>query len=136
MTIRIGTSGWLYPEWRGSYYPRGLVHRLELEYLASRKVMTLGTDSPSMGPIPDLAEPTHIAGLKHGMIWTEGAIGLGQLPATGAFYCALPPKHAAGAYAEGLLHVKVEGLAEHSGRSYVHERQRRTMPATVMRSSL
>lgn len=36
MAIRIGTSGWLYPEWRGSYYPAGLVHRLELEYLASR----------------------------------------------------------------------------------------------------
>ena len=36
MTIRIGTSGWLYPEWRGTYYPPGLVHRRELEYLASR----------------------------------------------------------------------------------------------------
>ncbi|HEV7223426.1 MAG TPA: cyclase family protein, partial [Pirellulales bacterium] len=36
-----------------------------MEYLASRKVMTLGTDSPTMGPIPDLAEPTHLAGLKH-----------------------------------------------------------------------
>ncbi|HEX3588474.1 MAG TPA: DUF72 domain-containing protein [Pseudonocardiaceae bacterium] len=34
--IRVGTSGWLYPEWRGTYYPRGLVHRLELEYVASR----------------------------------------------------------------------------------------------------
>jgi kynurenine formamidase len=72
-----------------------------VEYLAGRKVMTLGTDSPSMGPIPDLAEPTHIAGLKHGMIWTEGATGLGGLPPTGAFYCMLPPKHAGGAYAEG-----------------------------------
>jgi kynurenine formamidase len=72
-----------------------------MDYLGTRKVMTLGTDSPSMGPIPDLAEPTHIAGLKYGMIWTEGATGLGQLPATGAFYCCLPPKHAAGGYAEG-----------------------------------
>jgi kynurenine formamidase len=71
-----------------------------MEYLGSRKVMSLGCDSPSMGPIPDLAEPTHIAGLKHGMIWTEGATGLGQLPATGAFYCMLCPKHASGAYAE------------------------------------
>ena len=42
-----------------------------MEYLAGRKVMALGTDSPSMGPIPDLAEPTHLAGLKYGMIWTE-----------------------------------------------------------------
>ena len=42
-----------------------------MEYLASRKVMTLGIDSTSMGPLPDLAEPTHFAGLKHGMIWAE-----------------------------------------------------------------
>ncbi len=52
-----------------------------MEYLAGRKVMTLGTDSTSMGPLPDLAEPTHYAGLKHGMIWTESNIGLGALPA-------------------------------------------------------
>jgi len=71
-----------------------------MEYLASRKAMTLGCDSPSMGPLPDLADPTHIAGLKHGMIWTEGATGLGRLPATGAFYCAMGPKHAAGPYTE------------------------------------
>jgi kynurenine formamidase len=72
-----------------------------MEYLATRKVLTLGCDSPSMGPIPDLAEPTHIAGLKHGMIWTEGAVGLGQLPATGAFYCMIGPKHAGDPYGEG-----------------------------------
>jgi uncharacterized protein YecE (DUF72 family) len=35
--IRIGTSGWLYPPWRGVFYPKGLAHRRELEYL-SRKV--------------------------------------------------------------------------------------------------
>ncbi len=35
-----------------------------MEYLATRKVMTLGTDSTSMGPLPDLAEPTHYAGLQ------------------------------------------------------------------------
>jgi kynurenine formamidase len=72
-----------------------------MEYLASRQVLTLGCDSPSMGPLPDLAEPTHFAGLKHGMIWTESATGLGQLPATGAFYCCMGPKHAGGAYTEG-----------------------------------
>ncbi|MFM7161578.1 MAG: cyclase family protein, partial [Planctomycetaceae bacterium] len=58
-----------------------------MEYLASRKVLTLATDSTSMGPLPNLAEPTHYAGLKHGMIWTESGIGFGQLPTTGAFYC-------------------------------------------------
>jgi kynurenine formamidase len=71
-----------------------------MEYLASRKVMTLGTDSASMGPIPDLAEPTHFAGLKYGMVWTESATGLDQLPTTGAFYCMLPLKHADGLYTE------------------------------------
>lgn len=34
--IRIGTSGWAYPEWRGSFYPAGLPQRRELEYLSGR----------------------------------------------------------------------------------------------------
>src|SRR5262249_39877749 len=72
-----------------------------MEYLASRKVMALGTDSASMGPLPDLAEPTHLAGLKYGMIWTESGTNFGALPTTGAFYCMLSPKHADGAYSEG-----------------------------------
>jgi kynurenine formamidase len=72
-----------------------------MEYLAGRKVMTLGTDSASMGPLPDLAEPTHFAGLRHGMIWTESATGLNALPPTGAFYCMLGPKYAGGIYSEG-----------------------------------
>jgi kynurenine formamidase len=71
-----------------------------MEYLATRGVMTLGTDSASMGPLPDLAEPTHFAGLRHGMIWTESATRLGSLPTTGAFYCILSPKHQGGPYAE------------------------------------
>jgi kynurenine formamidase len=83
-----------------------------MEYLAGRKVMTLGCDSPSMGPIPDLAEPTHLAGLKHGMIWTEGAVGLGQLPATEAFYCCVGPKHAGGPYTEGRAFAVVGPLAK------------------------
>jgi kynurenine formamidase len=84
-----------------------------MEYLASRKVMTLGTDSASMGPLPDLAEPTHLAGLKHGMIWTESATSLGKLPTTGAFYCMLAPKHADGPYSEGrALAITDETLAK------------------------
>ena len=72
-----------------------------MEYLATRKVMTLGTDSPSMGPIPGpIAEDTHFAGLKHGMIWTEGATQLGKLPVTGAFYCTVGLKHSGGIGAE------------------------------------
>ena len=34
--IRIGTSGWRYPEWRGDYYPTGLPQRSELAFLAGR----------------------------------------------------------------------------------------------------
>lgn len=71
-----------------------------MEYLAGRKVQTLATDSASMGPLPDLAEPTHYAGLKYGMVWTESATGLDRLPETGAFYCMLPLKHAGARYAE------------------------------------
>jgi kynurenine formamidase len=63
-----------------------------MEYLAARGVFEAGTDSPSMGPIPPpLGDETHYAGLRHGMIWTEGATALGKLPATGAFYCMLAP---------------------------------------------
>lgn len=72
-----------------------------MEFLAARGVMTLGTDSASMGPLPDLAEPTHYAGLKHGMIWTEGATNLGALPPTGAFYIMLGVKHQGAPYSEG-----------------------------------
>ncbi len=63
-----------------------------MDYIGSRGAMAAGTDSPSMGPIPDLAEPSHYAGLKHGMLWTESGTGYGQLPPTGAFYCMLGPK--------------------------------------------
>jgi uncharacterized protein YecE (DUF72 family) len=34
--IRVGTSGWAYPAWRGAFYPEGLVQRRELDYLAHR----------------------------------------------------------------------------------------------------
>ena len=36
MTIRIGISGWRYPRWRGTFYPRGLPQRQELRYAAER----------------------------------------------------------------------------------------------------
>jgi uncharacterized protein YecE (DUF72 family) len=34
--IRIGTSGWVYPPWRGTFYPAGLTQRRELEHLSGR----------------------------------------------------------------------------------------------------
>lgn len=35
-SIRVGTSGWAYAGWRGDFYPKGLVQRRELAYLAER----------------------------------------------------------------------------------------------------
>ncbi len=34
--VRVGLSGWRYREWRGRFYPPGLVQRRELEYVADR----------------------------------------------------------------------------------------------------
>jgi uncharacterized protein YecE (DUF72 family) len=34
--IRIGLSGWLYPGWRGVFYPKGLRHKDELAFAAER----------------------------------------------------------------------------------------------------
>ncbi|MGH9216240.1 MAG: DUF72 domain-containing protein [Acidimicrobiales bacterium] len=33
---RVGISGWTYPPWRGVFYPAGLPHRKELDFVASR----------------------------------------------------------------------------------------------------
>src|SRR5690606_6117383 len=34
--VWVGTSGWRYPPWRGTFYPRGLAQRRELQYLSRR----------------------------------------------------------------------------------------------------
>ncbi|MDT4938058.1 MAG: hypothetical protein QOG80_1729 [Pseudonocardiales bacterium] len=34
--MRVGISGWVYPPWRGVFYPKGLAHRRELEYASSQ----------------------------------------------------------------------------------------------------
>jgi len=75
-------------------------HPDTMTLLGQRGVMHVGCDSPSMGPLPDLAEPTHIAGLKFGMIFTEGVTRLKQVK-PGSFYCVLGPRHAKGMYGEG-----------------------------------
>jgi kynurenine formamidase len=73
-----------------------------MDYIASRGVFHIGTDSPSMGTLPaELADPAHLAALKYGAIFTEGATNLGKLPATGAFYCMMGPRHEGGPYGEG-----------------------------------
>ena len=60
-------------------------------YLQSRGVWHLGTDGPSMG-YAEAGQPTHVAGLEHGMSWEEMLINLGDLPPRGAYYLALPLK--------------------------------------------
>ena len=83
-----------------------------MDYIGSRGVMAAGTDSPSMGPIPDLAEPSHYAGLKYGMLWTESGTGYGKLPPTGAFYCMLGPKLVDSPTAEARAFAIVGGPAQ------------------------
>jgi uncharacterized protein YecE (DUF72 family) len=34
--VRIGTSGWLYPPWRGVFYPPKLPHKKELAYISTK----------------------------------------------------------------------------------------------------
>ena len=75
-------------------------HPDTMTLLGQRGVRHVGCDSPSMGPLPDLAEPTHVAGLKFGMIFTEGVTRL-NLVKPGSFYCVLGPRHAKGMYGEG-----------------------------------
>lgn len=62
-----------------------------MEYLSGKGVWHLGTDGASMGPVEG-GQPTHVAGLQHGMSWEELLTNLGELPTRGAYYIALPLK--------------------------------------------
>ncbi|MDA0136324.1 cyclase family protein [Solirubrobacter deserti] len=62
-----------------------------VELLWSRGVQHVATDAPSFGAAED-PQDSHVAGLKHGMTWTEQAIRLGRLPRRGAFYVCAPYK--------------------------------------------
>src|SRR4051794_25091803 len=46
--IRVGMSGWTYAPWRGSFYPKGLSQKKELEY-ASRKVTSIEVNGTFYG---------------------------------------------------------------------------------------
>ncbi len=74
-----------------------------MKYLGERGVMAAGLDSPSMGPLPDLAVATHQAGGVFGMIWIECGANFKSLPSTGAFYALLPAKHAGGSGGEARV---------------------------------
>jgi len=62
-----------------------------MEYLHSKGVWHVATDGPSMGPV-EAGQPTHVAGLKYGMSWTEFCTNLGKLPARGAYFISIHPK--------------------------------------------
>lgn len=62
-----------------------------MDYLNDKGVKHLGTDGASMG-YAEGGGPTHLAGLRHGMSWTEMLTNLDQLPPRGAYYIALPLK--------------------------------------------
>lgn len=47
--IRVGIGGWIYPDWRGSFYPADLPQARELEY-ASRRVTAIEINSTFYGP--------------------------------------------------------------------------------------
>jgi len=36
MSICVGVGGWVYEPWRGTFYPKGLPHKRELEYASAR----------------------------------------------------------------------------------------------------
>ena len=46
--VRIGTSGWVYPHWRGTFYPKGLTQSRELHY-ASRELTSIEINSTFYG---------------------------------------------------------------------------------------
>lgn len=59
--IRVGISGWSYPEWRGGFYPKGLPPRGALAF-ASRRFATIEVNATFYGQqTPDRFERWHDA---------------------------------------------------------------------------
>ena len=83
-----------------------------MAYMAKKGVTAVGCDSPTMGPMPDLAAAVHDEGLLRGLVFTEGATNLRKLPPTGAFYCMMGPRHFEGPYGEGRAFAIVGGQAK------------------------
>jgi kynurenine formamidase len=71
-----------------------------MRLLVDRQVATFGTDTPSAGPMQDVAE-VHRIGLGGGLLFIENLTGLHQLPAAGAWLVFLPLKLVGGSGAPG-----------------------------------
>lgn len=64
-----------------------------IQYLAGKGVKHLAIDAPSMGSVNAKERAmSYWAGANAGMVFTEYLMGVGQLPAKGAFYVFLNPK--------------------------------------------
>jgi isatin hydrolase len=71
-----------------------------MQLLVERGVGTFGTDTPSAGPLQQVAE-VHRIGLSGGLLFVENMTGLGQLPVLGAWLVFLPLKLVGGSGAPG-----------------------------------
>lgn len=86
-----------------------------VELLHERGVEHIVTDGPSFGAVEDGVGP-HVAGLRHGMTYTESVTHLGRLPVRGAFYVGAPYKvqdqQAAIARAFAIKAAGAQGIGE------------------------
>ncbi len=96
--IRIGTGGWTYPPWRGTFYPPGLPQRQELEY-ASRQFGTIEINATFYGRQSPASWAAWAAAVPEGF----------QFAVKGSRYCVTRPKLAEAA--EGLGVYFAQGLA-------------------------
>ncbi|WP_323031027.1 DUF72 domain-containing protein [Brachymonas denitrificans] len=70
--IRIGIGGWIFPEWRGPFYPPKLVQRRELEY-ASRVLSTIEINGTYYNtPSPASVEKWHDETPEHFVFAVKG----------------------------------------------------------------
>jgi uncharacterized protein YecE (DUF72 family) len=95
---RIGTGGWTYPPWRGSFYPPGLPQKRELDY-ASRQFGALEINATFYGR----QSP------KSWKAWAEAVPADFQFAVKGSRYCVTRPKLADAA--EGLATYFAQGLS-------------------------
>ena len=54
MDVRIGTSGWTYKHWRGTFYPQGLRIADQLDHCTERDRVSRLRALPQRGPGPAL----------------------------------------------------------------------------------